>query len=57
MLKADASNKAAASVFLQQNLDLKIWHFIAFFTKTIQAAELNYNIYNKEMLAIIRALD
>ena len=57
MLKTDASNKVAAGVFSQQDFDLKIWHFIAFFTKTMQTAELNYDIHDKEMLAIIQALD
>ena len=51
------SDKIAANVFLQQNFNLKIQHFIAFFTKTIQTAELNYDIYNKKMLAIIQALN
>ena len=32
-------------------------HFIAYFSKTIQQAQLNYNIYNKEMLAITLAFE
>jgi hypothetical protein len=44
-------------ILLQQELETKLWHLIAFFSKTMQPPELNYDIYNKEMLAIIRALE
>jgi len=32
------------------------WKLIAFLSRTIQLAERNYEIYNKELLAIIEAL-
>jgi RNase H-like domain found in reverse transcriptase len=32
------------------------WHPVAFFSKTMAPAECNYGIHDKEMLAIIRAL-
>jgi hypothetical protein len=44
-------------ILSQQEPETKLWHLIAFFSKTIQPLELNYDIYNKEMLAIIRALE
>jgi hypothetical protein len=36
--------------------DLK-WHLIAFYSKSLNTVERNYNIHNKEMLAVIRALE
>jgi len=32
------------------------WKLIAFLSRTIQPAKRNYEIYNKELLAIIEAL-
>ena len=56
IMETDASNRVLASLLLQQNLETRLWHLIAFFSKTMVLAELNYDIYNKEMLAIIRCL-
>ena len=33
------------------------WHPIVFFSKSLSPVERNYKIHNKEMLAIIRALE
>jgi len=52
MLETDALNGIIASVFSQKQPDGK-WHPIIYYLKTIIDAELNYYIYNKEMLAII----
>jgi len=40
---------------LFQEQDRK-WKLIAFLSRTIQPAERNYKIYNKELLAIVKAL-
>jgi len=32
------------------------WKLIVFLPRTIQIAEINYKIYNKELLAIVKAL-
>ena len=52
MLKTDALDGVIAGVFSQKQLDGE-QHPIAYYLKTIIDAELNYPIYNKEMLAII----
>ena len=52
MLKTDASDSAIAGIFSQKQLDGE-WHPIVYYLKTIIDAELNYPIYDKEMLAII----
>ena len=52
MLETNASDGAIASVFPQKQLDRE-WHPIAYYLKTMIDAELNYPIYDKEMLAII----
>jgi len=52
MLETDASNSVIASIFSQKQPDGE-WYPIAYYLKTIIDAELNYYIYNKEMLAII----
>ena len=52
MLKTDALNSVIAGVYSQKQLDRE-WHPIAYYLKTIVDTELNYLIYNKEMLAII----
>src|SRR5271156_5195359 len=56
IVETDASNGVLGGILLQQEPTTKLWHPIAFFSKTMQPPELNYDIYNKEMLAIIRAL-
>jgi hypothetical protein len=57
MVETDASNGVVARVLSQQDWETGLWHLVAFFLKTMQLAELNYDIYNKEMLAIVRSLE
>jgi len=33
------------------------WHPVAFYSKSLSSVEQNYEIHDKEMLAIIRALE
>jgi hypothetical protein len=55
-VEADSSDFATGAVILQQGDDEK-WHPIAFMSKSLNAVERNYEIHNKEMLAIIHALE
>ena len=52
ILETDASDAVVAVVFSQKGLDRE-FHPVAYFSKTIAPAELNYLIHNKEILAII----
>jgi hypothetical protein len=54
-VEADASGYAMGAV-LSQMIDGK-WRLIAFMSKSFNKAERNYEIYNKEMLAIMKALE
>ena len=42
---------------LSQHDDEGVLHPIAFFSKKMTPAECNYEIYNKELLAIVRCLE
>jgi hypothetical protein len=55
ILETDASDTVVAAVFSQKGLNGE-WHPIGYFSKTMAPAETNYLIYNKEMLAIVKAL-
>ena len=55
-VEADASNFATGAVLSQQAADGK-WHPVAFFSKSLNEAERNYEIYDKELLAIMLALE
>ena len=54
-LEADSSNFATGAV-LSQLCDDDKWHPIGFISKSLNEAERNYEIYDKELLAIIRGL-
>ena len=53
-MKTDASGYATGEV-LSQKQEGK-WKPIAFLLRTIQLAKRNYKIYDKELLAIVKAL-
>jgi hypothetical protein len=53
-VETDASNFGIGAILSQQQNGF--WHPIAFMSKTLTEAERNYEIYNKELLAIIKAL-
>ena len=55
-VETDASNGVVAGVLSQLDQDTQLWNPVAYFSKTMQPAELNYDIHDKEMLAVIRAL-
>jgi hypothetical protein len=53
-VKMDTSNFGIGAILSQQQNGF--WHLIAFMSKTLTEAERNYEIYDKELLAIIKAL-
>ena len=56
-VEADSSNFATGAVLSQQSSDNLKWHPIAFYSKSLNAVERNYEIHNKEMLVIMRSLE
>ena len=54
-IETDASDGVTSGILSQQAED-HLWHPVAYFSKTMAAAECNYEIHDKEMLAIIRAV-
>jgi hypothetical protein len=54
--EVDASGYAMGAVLLQKKEDGKK-HPIAYYSKTLSAAERNYDIYDLELLAIVNAMD
>ena len=55
-LEADSSDYAIGAVLSQEGSDGK-WHPVAFMSRGLNEVERNYDIHDKEMLAIIRALE
>ena len=43
-------------VYIVQKYKDKIWHLVAYYSKKLIPLKLNYNIYNKKLLAIVTAL-
>jgi len=56
-IEADSSDFASGAVLSQQLPREEKWHLVAFYSKFLSLVEWNYKIHNKEMLAIIRALE
>ena len=56
-IEADSSDFATGAVLSQQNPEDGNWHPVAFLSKSLSTVEWNYEIHNKEMLAIIRAME
>ncbi len=54
-LEVDASGFAVGTVLLQRGKDNK-HHLIRYYSATLIEAERNYNIYDLELLAIVKAL-
>jgi len=55
-IEADSSNFATGAVLSQVSSEDRKWHPVAFLSKSLSSIEWNYEIHDKEMLAIIRAL-
>jgi len=56
-IEADSSDFTSEAVFSQQLPGKEKWHLVAFYSKFLSPVEQNYEIHDKEMLAIIRALE
>jgi hypothetical protein len=56
-IEADSSNYTTGAVLSQLSTEDGKWHLVAYYSKSLSETEWNYEIHNKEMLAIIRALD
>jgi hypothetical protein len=55
MIETDASDGVIAGILSQLHLDGQ-WYPVAYFSKTMAPAECNYEIHDKEMLAIAKSL-
>jgi len=55
-VEADASEHATGRVLSMKCEDEK-WKLVAFISKSLNKAERNYEIHDREMLSIIRCLD
>src|SRR5271156_2548103 len=55
VVESDASKYASGAVLQQQDTN-RDWHPCAYLSKSLNETERNYEIYNRELLAIIRAL-
>jgi len=53
--EANSSDFVTGAVLSQVSSEDEKWHPVAFLSKSLSPVEQNYEIHNKEMLAIIRA--
>ena len=56
-VEADSSNFTTGAVLSQKSLEDDKWHPVVFLSKSLSPIEQNYEIHNKEILAIVRALE
>jgi hypothetical protein len=56
-VEADSSDVATGAVLSQQSEVDSKWHPVAYLSKSLSAVKQNYEIHDKEMLAIIRSLE
>ena len=56
-IEADSSDFATGAVLSQLSAEDDKWHPVAYFSKSLSETERNYEIHDKEMLAIICALE
>ncbi|EDN93097.1 hypothetical protein SS1G_08962 [Sclerotinia sclerotiorum 1980 UF-70] len=54
-VETDSSDGVTGGILSQLDPATKEWHPLAFFSKTMNPAECNYEIHDKEMLAILQA--
>jgi hypothetical protein len=52
-LEVNSSDFATGAVLSQQSLVDDKWHLISYYSKSLSMVECNYEIHDKEMLAII----
>ena len=56
-IETNSSDFASKAILSQQLPGEKKWHLVAFYSKSLSPVEQNYEIYDKEMLTIICALE
>jgi len=56
-LSTNASNFATGAILSQKDIQTNLWHLVAFFSKSLDIHERNYEIYDKELLAVIQGLE
>jgi len=56
-VEVDSSDFATGAVLSQQSTTDGKWHPMVFYSKSLSSMEQNYEIHDKEMLAIIRTLE
>jgi len=56
-IEADSSDFASRAILSQRLPGEEKWQPVAFYSKFLSPVEQNYEIHNKEMLAIIHALE
>jgi hypothetical protein len=56
-IKANSSDFTTGAVLSQYSREDNKWHPVTFLSKSLNAMECNYEIHDKEMLAIIQALE
>ena len=56
-IEADSSNFASRAILSQKLPGEEKWHLVAFYSKSLSPVEWNYEVYDKEMLAIIHILE
>jgi len=56
IVETDASNFALGAILFQFGID-GLLHPIAFYSRKLTSAEINYQVYDKELLAIIMAFE
>ena len=56
-LSTEASDFATGAVLSQKDMQTNLWHPVVFFSKLLDVYERNYEIYDKELLAVIRGLE
>ena len=54
VIETDALNFILGACLIQKHQDG--WHLVAYYSWKITPLELNYNIYNKELLGIVAVL-
>ena len=54
VVEIDASDFALGICLIQKYLDR--WHLVTYYSRKITPLELNYDIYNKELLSIVTVL-
>jgi len=56
-IEADSLDFATGAILSQKSTTDRKWHPVVFYSKSLSSVEQNYEIHNKEMLAIIHVLE